>query len=271
MGNPFRFGALLGAVPYADLHVHTTNSDGELTIEEVPDAARAGGVAVVAITDHDRLHPGLDAPTTEREGITVIHGIELRVEADDGRVDLLGYGIRPTPELTDELDRIQADRIERGRRMIEGIEEALGVDLAIEAEPGIGRPHIARAVATSDADYGYDEAFEELIGTGEPLYVSREVPSFERGRSLLDSACGLVGLAHPLRYDDPEAALALTEHLDAVERFYPYDRPVDTDPIDQVIESHGLVATGGSDAHDRRLGRAGVSRAAYRSITECLP
>mgnify|MGYP000459968079 CR=1 FL=1 len=65
----------------ADLHVHTPNSDGTLTLDRVPTVARAAGLEAVAITDHDRTHPDLDAPVSTRDGVDVIHGIELRVEA----------------------------------------------------------------------------------------------------------------------------------------------------------------------------------------------
>ncbi|OYR81429.1 histidinol-phosphatase, partial [Halorubrum distributum] len=56
----------------ADLHAHTTVSDGTLTLSEVPAAAREAGVDWVAVTDHDRIHPGLDAPVVERDGVRVV-------------------------------------------------------------------------------------------------------------------------------------------------------------------------------------------------------
>lgn len=257
---------------YADLHVHTTRSDGSLTLATLPAAAREAGVSVVAITDHDRLHPDVEPPVDEIEAITVVSGIELRVETPSGqRVDLLGYGARGTPELTTELDRIQRDRIERGRAMVECCEDRLGVDLALTVEEGFGRPHLARAIdAHPDTELSYTDAFGELIGNDGPCYVARDVTTFETGRRLLDDACGLVGLAHPLRYDDSDAALALTEHLDAVERFYSYGGTVDTAPVDRAIREHDLVPTGGTDAHDTELGRAGVDEAGYRPIAAAL-
>ena len=171
----------------ADLHVHTTASDGRLTLSELPTAARRRGVDVVAVTDHDRLHPGLDAPVTALDGVTVIRGVELQVETESGRVDLLAYGVEKTPALRTELDRIQTDRVERARHMAARIEARLGVD------------------------------------------------------------------------------------LDAIERYYPYDRPVDGARLDGVIERHDLLATGGSDAHDRRLGVAGLSATEYARIASRLP
>jgi len=258
---------------FADLHVHTINSDGEMELSAVPEAARDAGVSVVAITDHDRLHPELPTPVTAFEGVTVVHGIELRVEprsdgyGTDERVDLLGYGATPTPDLVDELDRIQTDRKERGRKIIERVEDRLGVDLGLEPREGLGRPHVARAIDDhEDTDLSYEGAFEELIGDGGPCYVARNVPSLEEGRTVLDDACGLVGLAHPLRYDDPDRALELCADLDAVELHYPYDGSVDTTLVARAIEDHDLAATGGSDAHDDRLGRAGLAESDYRHI-----
>ena len=257
----------------ADLHVHTTNSDGEMELSEIPAAARDADVSVVAVTDHDRLHPQLETPVGILEGVTVVHGIELRVAPEDGeRVDLLGYGVTPTPDLVEELDRLQRDRKERGRKIIERVEDHLGVELGVEPREGIGRPHVARAVVEhSDTDYGEVGAvFDDLIGDDGPCFVAREVTSFERGVELLSDAAGLVGLAHPYRYDDVEAALALTSELDAVERYYPYGREVDPRPLERAIADHDLVPTGGSDAHDRELGRAGVSKPEYRHFRSAV-
>lgn len=259
-------------MPVADLHVHTTNSDGRLELDEVPEAARTAGVEAVAITDHERLHPTLDTPTDSRDGLSIIHGIELRVETDAEQVDLLGYGIEPTTELRDELDRLQADRVERGRAIIGCVEERLDCALPIEATEGIGRPHIARAIAESDAPYDYQGAFEEVIGHGCPCFVARNLPGFERGAALLAESCAVVSLAHPLRYGDSTAALALTasEHIDGVERYYDYGRTVDFRPVERTIDRHDLLVTGGSDAHDGTLGRAGLDASDYRAFRDRL-
>ncbi|WP_232703406.1 PHP domain-containing protein [Halobacterium wangiae] len=265
---------------YADLHVHTDNSDGTLALGEVPAAARNAGVEAVAITDHDRLHPDLDAPVTERDGVELVNGIELRVAADDQRLDLLGYGVRATDALVAETERIQRDRVERGRRIIENVEAELGVTLDVEPREGLGRPHVARSVV-AHPDTDYDEigpVFDDLIGDDGPCFVARDVPDFETGVALLSESCGLVGLAHPLRYEDPPAALARCDVLDAVELHYPYDRPVGDDPdeggaalVRAAIDDHDLLATGGSDAHERTLGKAGLDREAYLAVRRRLP
>ncbi len=257
---------------FADLHVHTTNSDGSMELSDVPAAARSADVSVVAITDHDRLHPDLPTPVSVVEGVTVVHGIELRVEASDGQhLDLLGYGVYPTPDLADELERLQADRKQRGQAIIDRVEDRLGIDLGLESREGLGRPHIARAIESNpNTEYDFSGAFDELIGAGGPCYVARDVPTFERGVELLSDASGLVGLAHPYRYENPKSALSLTSELDAIERYYPYGYEVDTRPLERAIADHNLVPTGGSDAHEDVLGKAGLSKAEYRHFRSAV-
>lgn len=246
----------------ADLHVHTTNSDGSMSLDDVPEAARRAGVSAVAVTDHDRLHPALGSPVDYLDGIQIVHGIELRVDAGDQRVDLLGYGAEPTTTLVAEIERLQADRVERGRAIVENVEERLGVSLDVAVHEGIGRPHVARATAAR-TDMTVDEVFDELIGNDGPCYVARDVPDFETGRDLLDEACRLVGLAHPHRYPDTPGALELCADLDAVERYYPYGEAIDPAPVEAAMRHYDLLPTGGSDAHDATLGRSGLDAGDY--------
>lgn len=254
----------------ADLHVHTTNSDGQLTLETIPGAADEAGVEVVAITDHDRLHPDLDKPIVERDGTTIIHGIELRVEAGEQRLDLLGYAAERTEQLETLSERLQTNRIERAEKIIDRVEEETGATLSVELSPGVGRPHIARAIAESSAPYEFGEAFEALIGDDGPCYVSREIPSFENGAAVLQEACSVVGLAHPFRYDDPQAALDWASELDAVEIPYPYGHAVDRGPAERLAAEADLLVTGGSDAHEKTLGIAGLDREQYRAVEATL-
>ncbi|MFB6092040.1 MAG: PHP domain-containing protein [Haloquadratum sp.] len=263
------------AAPTADLHVHTTASDGTLTVPELPDAARDADVDVVAVTDHDRIHPDLDAPVTTRDGVVVIRGIELRVDAGDQRVDLLGYGLRRTETVEALTARIQRDRKRRGAAIVDCVETRLDVELDVEICEGIGRPHIARAIDESDAPHDYGDAFDRLIGSDGPCYVARDVPSFAAGADALDRSCAVVALAHPFRYPDPGGALDRARELDAVERYYPYSgsAAARADPrrIDRVAEDAELLRTGGSDAHDRTLGVAGPPPSAFAAFAARLP
>lgn len=257
---------------HADLHIHTTNSDGQFELAEIPGAAKEAGVAAVAITDHDSIHPELNAPFERREGIGIIRGIELRVQPAmmDERIDLLGYGVTETQALCAELDRLQTNRKQRAARIIEMVEDEIDSTLDLEVHEGIGRPHIARAIdANPDTDIDYGGAFETLIGNDGPCYVSRDVTSFEQGVELLSEACEVVSLAHPYRYDDPETALELATQLDAVECIYAYSNPnVPANPhLDEdTAVQHDLLITGGSDAHTKELGYAGLLESHYEQF-----
>ena len=290
--------------PYADLHVHTTRSDGTLEPDAVADAARRAGVSVVAITDHDVLPPfeGSEVrpasggrndddrnydrddirnddrddtadvdqdDTADVDRVTVVAGVELRVEPDDGeRLDLLGYGVHRKDDLEDLCAELGAERRKRGQRIVDLVEDCKDVTLDIEVDEGTGRPHVARAIDAHPAiDLDYQDAFDELIGSGCPCYVKRRcLPSFERGHRLLAAACDVVSLAHPLRYADLEAALERAKVLDAIELEYPYTGTVDLSPVERAIADHDLLATGGSDAHGEDLGVAGLDRASYRRL-----
>jgi predicted metal-dependent phosphoesterase TrpH len=260
----------------ADLHAHTTVSDGTFTLGSLVATARDAGLDAVAVTDHDRIHPDLGAPVVDRDGLTVVRGIELRAALPSGeRIDLLGYGVGDDDDLRAECDRLQADRRDRGRRIIERVEERLGVDLGVEPRAGFGRPHIARAIDESEADYDYAGAFEHLIGNDGPCFVPRAVTPVERGVDLLQGACAVVGLAHPFRYDDPTVALdrCVDHDLDAVERFYPYADAVDDDPerVESLAAEHDLLLTGGTDAHGEELAVDGLDAARWSAVRERLP
>ncbi|WP_123622189.1 PHP domain-containing protein [Halorubrum sp. CSM-61] len=255
----------------ADLHAHTTVSDGTMTAAELVDVARETGLDWVAITDHDRVHPDVGAPVVERDGVRVVRGIELRVDAGFERLDLLGYAVERTDALDAEIERLQTDREQRGAAILDAVEDRLGVDLGVEPRSGLGRPHIARAIEESSAPYDYAGAFDELIGNDGPCYVAREVTGLERGVDLLRDACAIVGLAHPFRYENVDAALDVARELDAVERFYPYGRAVDHARVERVAAESDLLLTGGTDAHERTLAEAGLTAEDFPPVRERLP
>ncbi|MFW6152728.1 MAG: PHP domain-containing protein [Halobacteriota archaeon] len=254
----------------ADLHVHTTRSDGTIEPERIPEVAADHGCRAIAVTDHDRLPPW-GAPVVELEGVLCIAGIELRVETEGaGRVDLLAYGVRSTPALVAELERLQRNRVERARAMVERLEDTLGIDLGVDPQPGIGRPHIARATAAA-TDLDYQSVFDRYIGDDGPCYVPRDVTDFDEGVDLLEEAAEAVVLAHPLRYPYLEAALALVDRLDGLEYVYPYEDAIGHDRLDRFLEGRDLLRTGGSDAHTHEeVARAGLDATGFEPVARRL-
>ena len=137
----------------ADLHTHTTASDGTLSPRQLVALAGELGLGAVAITDHDTvagLAEGLAAG--EALGVRVVPGVELSTSQAGCEVHIVGLFIRPdSPALLDFLTRQREERVRRNQRMLERLAQA-GMPVAPEeVEPGGGglltRIHIAEALA----------------------------------------------------------------------------------------------------------------------------
>lgn len=263
----------------ADLHMHTVESDGEDTIDNMVAKAKEQNLQTIAITDHDRIHSELTDPIQKIRGINVISGIELRVRVPEynERVDILGYGVTESKILNEIIDEIQDNRVKRAEKMIELIENETGTQLDIAVNNTVGRPHIARVIDANDTiDYSYTGAFENLIGNTCPCYVSRQIPTFNEAYTALRDSSLFLSLAHPLRYDNPKGVIQqIGSKLDGIEYRYPYRNnniEVTEEGIEmvrQTVEGSGLLATGGSDAHQRKdISSSGLDEEEFQQLIE---
>ncbi len=188
----------------ADLHVHSSASDGTDPPAEVVRRAAQAGLDVVALTDHDTVAGQAEARAALPPGLTLLPGMELSAKLDDRSVHLLAYLFDPDqPELAAELARIRDDRVIRARGMVDKL-AALGVDIswdqvaAIAGPAVVGRPHIARAMAAAGAIAEPSQAFTpDWIADGGRAYVDRYALEPVRAISLVRAAGGVTALAHP--------------------------------------------------------------------------
>ncbi len=116
-----------------DLHVHSTASDGGLAPEAVVKRAHAAGLGAIALTDHDTLGGIPEALAAgERFGVRVIGGCEFSAAAPWGEMHVLGYFLPSDSEALDAfLERCRADRVRRGRAMVEQLQR-LGVEISFD-------------------------------------------------------------------------------------------------------------------------------------------
>ena len=168
----------------ADLHVHSSASDGTDPPAEVMRRAARAGLDVVALTDHDTVAGHAEArqalARSPAGSLTLLPGMELSCRLDGRSMHLLAYLFDPDhPELAAELVRIRDDRVLRARAMVDRLAD-LGVDIswdqvaAIAGPAVVGRPHIARAMAASGAIASPREAFtRDWIADGGRAYVGR--------------------------------------------------------------------------------------------------
>ncbi|MEO8680806.1 MAG: PHP domain-containing protein [Vicinamibacterales bacterium] len=243
-----------------DLHLHTTASDGRLTPAQLVARVAAAGVTTMSVTDHDTVASIAEVTALATPlGIRVVPGIEITA-VDSGRdVHMLAYFIDPTnPVLAAFLERQRSLRVSRVRDIgarLAGLGLPVNLDdlfaSALE-RPGssIGRPQIARALVAAGHVGSVQEAFEKLLGTGQPAFVPRTGPSPADVVHLVHEVGGIASMAHPAvtRRDDLIGPLA-EQGLDAIEVYHSDHTPEDEREYLNLAIRHHLAVSGGSDFH----------------------
>jgi predicted metal-dependent phosphoesterase TrpH len=240
-----------------DLHTHTTCSDGTLTPGALVAAANAGGLDVVAVTDHDTA-AGVEAARAAAAaagGPRVVAGAELTCSLDGAEVHLLGYGIAPAhPAIAAFAARGAALRCERLVAMVERLNR-LGVRIRAEEVEvpadcaAVGRPHLARALVKRGTVGNFQDAFTRFLADGGPAWVPSRGPELAEGIAAVHAAGGLSVWAHPALDDVRRFAAARALGLDGVETIRPRVEPASSLALEQAAREAGLLCTGGSDWH----------------------
>jgi hypothetical protein len=243
---------------YADLHTHTHHSDGTRTPREVIDVARAHGITIVAISDHDNLAAYFEAKRyADSVGVTLVPAIELSCIYDGVDVHVLAYAFDPMDERIDErLRSFRETRHRRGYAMVERLCE-LGYEIStarvdqLAAGGALGRPHVARALVEAGHVASVSEAFDRLLGAGKPAYIEKERFRIEEAVTLIHSAGGVTSIAHPVLYPDHERIVPelLDRGIDGVEAFHPDVDEINRERYSNLARFRGKLVTGGSDDH----------------------
>jgi predicted metal-dependent phosphoesterase TrpH len=244
----------------ADLHTHSTYSDGVLTPRQLLELAYRRGVRVLALTDHDTTDGIPEALEAARHypDLLLIPGIEMSTDVPGNEVHVLGYFIDwQDEEFQRELARLRDSRYVRARRMVERLAQ-LGAPvswervLEIAGDGAIGRPHIAQALVEAGHVRDVNEAFQRYLSRNGPAYVERERMSATEVVRLIGSVGGLAALAHPRELMDqldrllPELKAA---GLIGMEVYYQDYTPDEIETLRSWAERFSLLPLGGSDYH----------------------
>jgi predicted metal-dependent phosphoesterase TrpH len=245
-------------VRYADLHTHTYHSDGTRSPKEVLDVARAHGIEVVAISDHDNLAAYFEIkPYADQAGMTLVPAIELSCGFEGIDIHVLAYAFDPHDERIEaRLRSFRDTRHRRGYAIVERLRE-LGVPVSAErvdqlaAGGALGRPHVARALVEAGHVASVSEAFDRYLGTGKPANVEKERFRIDEAVSLIHAAGGLTSIAHPTLYANHEDVVPrlLDLGIDAVEVMHPQVPELERERYTNLVRFRGKFATGGSDDH----------------------
>ncbi len=192
----------------ADLHCHSHFSDGVLAPSAVAHRAKAGGVALWAMTDHDELAGQREArEAAETLGLRYVAGVEISVTWAARTVHVVGLAIDPDdPVLVAGLAATRGGRDGRGKLIAERL-AAVGIPGAYEgalryaSNPALlSRTHFARYLVENGYAESTADVFARYLAEGRPGYVPHEWASLEQAVAWIQGAGGVAVLAHPGRY-----------------------------------------------------------------------
>jgi hypothetical protein len=243
---------------FADLHVHTSASDGDFSPEEIAKKAKELGLAAVGIADHDTIE-GIDRALEagKKYGVEVIPGVELSSEFEQSEVHILGYFIDwRDRKFNDELHKFQEARKVRAKKILENLHK-LGINISheevatIAGDGVIGRPHIAEALAKRGYVRTKDAAFAKYLAYGRPAYVPKHRLPPEEAIDMIHRIGGVAILAHPVFAQANSLLPDLVKAgLDGIEVYHSKHNSTATEYYAKIAEELHLLVTGGTDCHD---------------------
>jgi hypothetical protein len=229
-------------------------------------AARAGGLDVVALTDHDTCAGIDDAMARLPDNLHLIPGIELSTTLETTELHILGYFIDHKHEaLTRHARQAAERRAERVRQMIELLKN-YGIHLTYDdvistadGTPGVlGRPHVARAMQRKGYVQSVGEAFDRFLGDTGPCFLPTRLLHPQEAIALIRTVGGVSVWAHP-RFDlfDKLMPQLAAWGLRGVECIRPRLQPSEVQFFEESTKLKHLLISGGSDWHGSWHGRLG--------------
>jgi predicted metal-dependent phosphoesterase TrpH len=249
-----------------DLHTHSSASDGTESPADLLASARAAGLDVVALTDHDTTAGWPVAAAARPPGLTVVPGMEMScrwfpADSPPISVHLLAYLFDPAhPAFAAERARLRDERLERGERIVRALADnghPVSWERIVERSEGgvVGRPHIARALVEAGVVESVDQAFTTLLHHHSPYYVAKVDTEVREGIALVRAAGGVPVFAHGLatkrgRVVGDAAVAAMAEAgLMGIEVDHPDHAPDERAHLRGLAADLDLIVTGSSDFH----------------------
>lgn len=271
-----------------DMHIHSIESDGTYTPEEIILRAMKNNVVALAITDHDTV-AGVKKgrEVAQKFQMEFIEGIEVSCNEEDLEVHVLGYYLNlEDEEFLAELRELEEARDKRNRKIIEKFEK-IGIIIDIEElksfAPGniISRLHFANYLLEKGIVLSKNEAFDKYLGKHGIAYVPKENFPPERAVKMIKKNGGFVSLAHPklITLNDEklnDLIMRLKDcGLDALESQYSSFSKSEKQKYKKLAKKYGLLITGGSDFHGGNregvdIGDAGLEYSQLEAIKKKL-
>lgn len=244
----------------ADLHSHTTASDGVLSPSQLVVEAAKRAITHLAITDHDTVAGVPEGQAAAKKaGIEVVPGIEITASVGKQVVHILGLGIdhesAALHKLTDEIVALRRGRYEE---MLNRLRKKCGLELPPneeflpEVSESLTRPRLARELLALGLVKDVDDAFKRFLGSSGPAFVPHKVPDVALAMKAIDAAGGVASLAHCGLYAAGEeiAEKLLDRGLMAIEVHHPDHDFMRRNRLLKLAHGRCALVTGGGDFHD---------------------
>lgn len=248
----------------ADLHMHTTYSDGALSFDEVINIAREKGLDYISITDHDTLKGSIEAFKKQEkyDDIKFIIGIELSTESNDESVHILGYFNDDSnlEGLENYLETQRNQRLIRAHKIRNALLEHFNIDLNTDFMNNllsITRGSIAREIINQGYPYTHKEIFDKMIGQGCPAYFPSTKLQTKHGIKLIHEYGGVAVLAHPCLLKNNHPLDIIKLGVDGIEAIYPSNKDNDEAKFRTYARDNNLFITAGNDFHAFHDGKHG--------------
>lgn len=247
----------------ADLHCHSTYSDGSLSPQELLRLAKSHALKGLSITDHDTIEAYASAiPAAQEIGIELISGVEFSAMHHQVSVHILGYAFALNhPALHQLCLRHKQRREDRNQAILEklaahgmpvtkeDIEDCLSSLLPHE-KCTIGRPHIAQVLVKKRYVETVYEAFGKYLGEGKPCYARGDPFTVEETINVIHQAQGLAIIAHPHLIKDSQTIYHLLGmNFDGLEGYYALFAQNQIERWLKIGKKKNWLITGGSDFH----------------------
>jgi 3',5'-nucleoside bisphosphate phosphatase len=247
----------------ADLHCHSNVSDGTLAPEALAERAKANGVELWALTDHDEVGGIARArQAAHGVGLPYLTGVEVSVTFANVTVHIVGLGFDETDQdLQDGLAATRGGRTQRARDMAEGLAQ-VGIQGAYEGALDyvgnpelISRTHFARFLVEEGHCGDTHEVFRRYLTEGKPGFVPHRWAKLGDAVRWISGAGGIAVIAHPARYKfTPTEEYALFSEFKAhgglgVEVVTGSHSAADAVRYTDTAREFDLLASRGSDFH----------------------
>lgn len=266
----------------ADLHCHTTFSDGTMTPQELLCLAKDIGLSGISITDHDTVEAYSQAPAIAKQlGLYLGSGVEFSCVFQKMSIHVLGYDFDlESPAIANLCAKHQLRRTQRNKTMLENLSR-LGMPILEEellsmGERSVGRPHIAQLMIKKGYVSSIKDAFNRYIGDGKPCYDAGVGISVEETIETIHQARGKAFIAHPHLLEHAHKIKELLKcPFDGIECHYAKFPPEQEKRWIQIAKEKNWLISGGSDFHGSvkdyiQLGSSWVDEETFHRVFQHL-